>query len=233
MSESTDHRPASRPRLVRLSARRDGRSDRSLWACEHVLPPNRLRWLIAGAVHRAVDAHADVPEDPSRRSFFYAHAGARVANCLIAQGYVPTAGVLCVQTAPRRFWQLGASAARDSMHCWVAREHHGRVELVELAARFYRTLAEDCGLAWQRRDVPPMIWGWADQVCPRYRTRFAVDREQTRSLHATLDSSARRTVEEIARAAIETLNPSASPAVEMSAPPAAAWPAPMALLTSN
>lgn len=171
------------------------------------MPPDRLRWRIAEAIHRAVDSHPEVPQELARRSFYYAHAGARVANSLVAQGYVPTAGALCVQTSRRRFWQLGASVARDTFHCWFVRHHQDRVELVDLTSRSYRTLAEDCGLPWQRRDVPSMLWGWADQVCPRYRIRFVVDREQTRQMHA-LDAANRRLVEEIAREAVQSLRPS-------------------------
>jgi len=183
-----------RPASARRTARRDD-----------LLPSQADRERVADAVHRAIEERSwgrDI--HPGCLCSYYAHAGAQVAAVVLGAPYRAAVGSIRVRVSRRWFWQVGAAGGPldGQFHCWFMRDHgRRRVEVVDLTSRYYRELAETCGLPWDRRDVPDFVWGWADELFAEHRMRLEPDPRIADALYRQLAPSDWQRIDDIAEAA--------------------------------
>jgi hypothetical protein len=132
------------------------------------LPALTLRTAIAEAVHNTITAYTH--DDGASHCLLYAYVGALVTSRVTGQRYLPMAGSLRLTVArDGAGWLLDARQGglrRQEFHAWFGREHaDGHVELVDLAARHYKTLLERSRALdgqprprWDRAEPPPYLW---------------------------------------------------------------------------
>lgn len=190
-----------RSRLRRMLRRRGASDD------DHRLPNHTLRGRVASAVHRAViERNWGGPANLSRLCTYYAHSGLIVLREVIDPTYQLGVGSIRLRVSPDWYWQVGlldSDVSRGEFHCWLMRDHdNGRQEVVDFTSRYYRQLAETCGLPWDRPDTPPFAWGWADEIFSRHRLQLRDDPPRAQRLAELLHEDDWRRIDEIAATAL-------------------------------
>jgi hypothetical protein len=176
-------------------------------AADRQLPSHALRGQVASAIHRAVlERNWGGAANLARLCTYYAHSGLIVLRSVIDPAYELGVGSIRLRVSPDWYWQVGLlddDVRQGEFHCWIRRDHGGgRQEVIDFTSRYYRQLAETCGLPWDRTDTPPFVWGWLDEVASRHKLQLACDPPRAERLAELLNDEDRRRIEEIAASAM-------------------------------